>query len=126
MQTKAWDELAPLYEAELGKMLDVPRQVDMLLAPRARLRGGARADREGDRDLPPRPRRRVRQPAPSSRSIGSISRRERWPELADILRREIRLAQNDAEIVALQFRLGQLFEQNLRDVDTAIEVYARS
>ena len=36
---------------------------------------------------------------------------------------EIRLAQNDSEIVALQFRLGQLYEQNLRDIDSAISVY---
>src|SRR5689334_15489980 len=48
---------------------------------------------------------------------------ERWNDLADVLRREIRLAQRDEEIVALQFRLGQLYEQSLRDVDSAISVY---
>jgi tetratricopeptide (TPR) repeat protein len=30
-QIKGWDELAGLYESELGKLLEVPRQVDMLL-----------------------------------------------------------------------------------------------
>ena len=51
------------------------------------------------------------------------TRHSRSGDLADVLRREIRLAANDEQIVALQFRLGQLFEQNLRDVDSAIGVY---
>ena len=49
--------------AELGSRSTSPRQVDLLLRARARVRGGARAARRGDRDLPPRHRRRVRQQA---------------------------------------------------------------
>jgi len=58
--------------------------------------------------------------------LGALSgsmQAQRWGELADVLRREIRLANNDGEIIALQFRLGQLYEQNLRDIDSAIGVY---
>ena len=44
-------------------------------------------------------------------------------ELAEILRREIRLGGTDDEVIALQFRLGQLFEQSLSDIDSALEVY---
>src|SRR5262249_9104581 len=46
-----------------------------------------------------------------------------WPELAEILRREISLAQGDAEVAALQFRLGQTLETQLGDRKGAVEVY---
>jgi tetratricopeptide (TPR) repeat protein len=48
---------------------------------------------------------------------------QRWSALADVLRREIRLADADDEIVALQFRLGQTLEQPLDDKRGAIDVY---
>ena len=122
-QTKAWDELAGWYEQELGKLLEVPRQVDMLL----------RVARVYEEELGQTERaistyRRVVDAEAENRdAILALDRlyqqTERWAELADVLRREIRLAQNDQEIVALQFRLGQLYEQSLRDIDAAIGVY---
>ncbi len=122
-QIKGWDELALLYESELGKLLEVPRQVDMLL----------RVARVYEEELGKTEkaiatyRRVVDAEAENKEAILALDRlyqqTERWGDLADVLRREIRLAQNDEEIVALQFRLGQLFEQNLRDVDSAIGVY---
>ena len=48
---------------------------------------------------------------------------ERWKELAETLRGEIRLADADDEVVALQFRLGQTLEQPLDDKRGAIDVY---
>jgi golgin subfamily B member 1 len=122
-QTKKWDELAAWYEQELGKLLEVPRQVDMLLRV-------ARVYEEelgqGERAIATY-RRVVDAEAENRDAILALDRlyqqTERWGELADVLRREIRLAQNDHEIVALQFRLGQLYEQNLRDIDSAIGVY---
>ena len=48
---------------------------------------------------------------------------ERYSELTDVLRREIRMAASDEEMVGLQFRLGQIYEQNLQDMDNAIEAY---
>ena len=103
--------------------LDVPRQVDMLL----------RVARVYEEELGQTERaiatyRRVVDAEAENRDAMLALDRlyqqtERWGELADVLRREIRLAQNDAEIVALQFRLGQLYEQNLRDIDSAIGVY---
>ena len=122
-QTKAWDELASWYETELGKLLEVPRQVDMLL----------RVARVYEEELGQTERaistyrRVVDAEAENKDAILALDRlyqqTERWGELADVLRREIRLANNDGEIVALQFRLGQLYEQNLRDIDSAIGVY---
>jgi tetratricopeptide (TPR) repeat protein len=121
--TGAWSDLAQLYETELGKLLDVPRQVDMLL----------RVARVYEEELGQAERaistyRRVLEAEPESgQAIHALDRLyqagERWTDLADILRREIRVAPDDATLVALQFRLGQLYEQSLRDVDNAIEVY---
>ena len=48
---------------------------------------------------------------------------QRWPELAEVLRREIRLAQSDEEIIALLFRQGQLQEGELKDIDAALASY---
>jgi tetratricopeptide (TPR) repeat protein len=121
--TKAWSELAGIYETELQKLLEVPRQVEMLL----------RVARVYEQELGQAEKaistyRRVLDADAENRdAILALDRlyqnAEMWTELADVLRREIRMAQNDQEIVALQFRLGQLYEQNLKDVDNAIEVY---
>ena len=46
-----------------------------------------------------------------------------WPELTDILRREIQLAESDAEIANLQFRLGQVLEGQLGDRKSAVDTY---
>ncbi len=121
--TRAWNELAVIYENELAKLLEVPRQVEMLL----------RVARVYEEELGQAEkaiatyRRVVEADAENRDAIYALDRlyqgAEMWMELADVLRREIRLAQNDQEIVSLQFRLGQLYEQNLKDVDNAIEVY---
>ncbi len=122
-ETKGWGELAQLYEAELTKILEVPRQVEMLLRV-ARVYEEELA--QLDKAIATH-RRVVEAEAENRDAILALDRlyqqAERWSDLADILRREIRLAQADHEIVALQFRLGQLYEQNLHDVDNAIEVY---
>src|SRR5205807_1552574 len=47
----------------------------------------------------------------------------RFADLAEILRQEVRLAQSDDQILELEFRLGQLYETELKDVDKAIEMY---
>jgi tetratricopeptide (TPR) repeat protein len=121
--TKAWPSLAELYESEVVKMQDVLQQVEMLL----------RVARVYEEEMQTEPKaiatfRRVLEVEPDNSSAilaldRLYERGQHWAELADILRREIRLAVSDAEIVALQFRLGQLFEQALRDIDSAIEVY---
>ena len=90
------------YAAELEKLEDTRRAGRHAAAPRARLRGGDRPARRGDRHLPARRRRRARQQATrSSRSIACISRAQQWDELADVVRREIRIAPTDEAIVAL-------------------------
>jgi golgin subfamily B member 1 len=48
---------------------------------------------------------------------------ERWAELADILRREVSVAGSPDDILYLQFRLGQVYQNQLGDVVQAIEQY---
>lgn len=48
---------------------------------------------------------------------------ERWAELADILRKEMAIAPSPDDILNLQFRLGHLYQEQLGQVDQAIEQY---
>ncbi|MGF1469684.1 MAG: tetratricopeptide repeat protein [Sandaracinaceae bacterium] len=48
---------------------------------------------------------------------------EAWPDLAEILRKEVRLAASPDDVLNFQFRLGQLFQAHLDRTDDAIEQY---
>ncbi|MCA9583531.1 MAG: hypothetical protein KC416_17150, partial [Myxococcales bacterium] len=48
---------------------------------------------------------------------------ERWPELAQTLEREIEVATSPEDILNLQFRLGQLFQHRLSNVERAVDQY---
>jgi tetratricopeptide (TPR) repeat protein len=121
--TRSWRELVQLYSAEAEKSLDVPRQVDLL----------SRLARVYEEELNLTEEaigiyRRILDAEFDNRSaVLALDRlytsSGRWSELADILRKEIQLADSDQETVALQFRLGQTLEQYLRDMPAAIEVY---
>ena len=122
--TRAWEELAALYEAELGKLLEVPRQVEMLLRVARVYEEELGADRQGDRHLPPRRRRRGREPRrdPGARSAvpaaGALARAGRDPAPRDPAgagRRGDRRAAVPARTAATS--------RTCSDVDNAIEVY---
>jgi tetratricopeptide (TPR) repeat protein len=112
-----------LYEEELKKLLEPSRQIEMLLR-------AARVYEEelGELHKAIAALRRILDVDPDERTaILSLDRlyqaTQRWPELAEILRREIRLAQSDEEIIALLFRQGQLQESELKDIDAALASY---
>ncbi len=52
-----------------------------------------------------------------------FSQNQQWDELADVVRREIRIAPNDQAIIELTFRLAQIYELALGDLPKAIEAY---
>ena len=124
--TGTWEPLANLYAAEAGKSLDVPRQVD-LYSRLARVYEQELADvAEGDRDAARSSSRSSSTTSrPCSRSIVCTRRRVQWPELTEILRREIQLAESDDEIADLQYRLGHTLENQLGDRKGAVEVVPR-
>ncbi|HEY8379115.1 MAG TPA: tetratricopeptide repeat protein, partial [Nannocystis sp.] len=48
---------------------------------------------------------------------------ERWQPLVDNLRRQIAITTDEQEIIALQFRMGQIYQENIKDLPKAIEAY---
>lgn len=121
--TGTWEQLADLYAAEAGKSLDVPRQVDLY----TRL---ARVYEQELADVPKAIatlRKLLDVEFDNKPAVLALDRlyttTGQWPELTEILRREIQLAERDAEIADLQYRLGHTLENQLGDRKGAVEVY---
>ncbi|HEY0707486.1 MAG TPA: tetratricopeptide repeat protein, partial [Polyangia bacterium] len=118
-----WPELAAVYESELDNIHDTRAQVATLLRV-------ARIHEEELRDEAKAiaAYKRVTEIEPD-RSEGLVAldrlytRAERWPELVDVLRSQIRLANTDEEITSLNFRLAQLQEIAIGDLPKAVEAY---
>ena len=61
---------------------------------------------------------------PAIRALDRLyTQTERWPELAQILAREAEIAQSPEEIVEFRYRLGQVHQGQLNDLDGAILAY---
>jgi tetratricopeptide (TPR) repeat protein len=119
----SFDQLAKLYEGLAEPTLDVPRQVDLL----SRL---ARVHEQELGDIPKAIatyRRILEVEFDNKPAVLALDRlysaTAAWPQLTDILRREIQLADGDHEVAALQFRLGETLENQLGDRKGAVEVY---
>jgi golgin subfamily B member 1 len=120
---RSWQPLAELYASEAEKSLDALRQVD-LLSRLARIH----VEELGHIEEAIATYKRILEVEYDNRhAVLALDRlytaTERWQELAEILRKEIQLVENDEDIIPLQFRLGQVLEQNLRNLPGAIEVY---
>jgi tetratricopeptide (TPR) repeat protein len=48
---------------------------------------------------------------------------ERWPQLVENLRRQIGITAEEQEIIALQHRMGQIYQENMNSLPQAIEAY---
>ncbi len=121
--TGTWEALAELYGTEAGKSLDVPRQVDLY----SRL---ARVYEQELTDVPKAIgtlRKLLDVEFDNKPAVLALDRlyttTGQWPELTEILRREIQLAESDGEIADLQYRLGHTLENQLGDRKGAVEVY---
>src|SRR5205085_12005123 len=72
-------------------------------------------------------RRVVEVDAENQNAVRSLDRlyvqTERWSELAAILEREAEIGQTPDEILEFKYRLGQVQQQNLNNVDGAIAAY---
>ncbi|HMG53842.1 MAG TPA: tetratricopeptide repeat protein, partial [Kofleriaceae bacterium] len=122
----SFDQLARLYEGLAEPTLDVPRQVDLL----SRL---ARVHEQelGDIARAIATHRRILDAEydnkPAVLALDRMySATAAWPQLTEILRREIQLADGAADsgdVAALQFRLGQTLQGQLGDRKGAVEVY---
>jgi tetratricopeptide (TPR) repeat protein len=52
-----------------------------------------------------------------------FSQTEKWHDLAEILAREAEIGQSPDEILEFKYRLGQVYEHRLADLDKAIQAY---
>ncbi len=127
--TSSFQTLAELYEAlaaDPEKSIDIPRQVDLL----------SRLARVYEQELANVDKaiatlRRILDvsfdPADNKPAVLTLDRlytaTAAWPELADVLRREIQLSEDPSEIADLQFRLGQTLQNQLGDRKGAVDVY---
>ncbi|MEZ4362322.1 MAG: tetratricopeptide repeat protein [Kofleriaceae bacterium] len=121
--TNNWQALAQLLTSEGDKSLDVPRQVELW----------SRLARLYEHEVADVPRaiatyRRILDVEYDNRpAVHALDRlftqSGAWADLVQVLRREIQLAESEADNLALQFRLGQTFEGHLQDRSGAVEVY---
>ncbi|MBI2894767.1 MAG: tetratricopeptide repeat protein [Deltaproteobacteria bacterium] len=122
-QVNGWADLAGYYDRELERALEPERAVD--IAARA-----ARVFEEQLGDVEnaiARHRKVLEFDAENRVAIHALDRlfggSSRWVDLAEILRREVAIADSPEAILELQFRLGQLYQEELEDLDAAIECY---
>ena len=125
MVVNRWPDVAALYDAELDKLAEDSGALRRARAAhRADLRDAARGRRERHRALPPRARSRGREPGRdhvarsalhADRALGRPRRRSS--------RAKPRLAQSPDEILEFKYRLGQVHQARLDDLDAAIAAY---
>ena len=124
MVVNRWPQVASLYDAELDKLADTPeRLVELGL----RLAQIYEVQLE-DVDNAIARYKRVADVEPENQTaVRSLDRlyvqTERWADLAKVLEREAEIGQTPDEILEFKYRLGQVQQNNLNDVDAAIAAY---
>ncbi len=124
MVIERWPSVAQLYDQELDKLGDEPeRLVELGL----RVAQVYEVQLE-DVDSAVARYRRVLEADPENQSAVRaldrlFSQAERWSDLAEILSREAEIGQSPDEILEFKFRLGQVYQLRLGNLDQAIEAY---
>ncbi|HEX7601588.1 MAG TPA: tetratricopeptide repeat protein, partial [Polyangiaceae bacterium] len=119
-----WPDVAVLYDAELDKLGDNPeRMVELGL----RVAQIYETQLENVESAIGRYRRVLDAEVENQTAIKSLDRlfvqTERWADLAAILAREAEIGQTPDEILELKYRLGQVHQTKLGDLDQAIAAY---
>ncbi|MCA9627067.1 MAG: tetratricopeptide repeat protein [Myxococcales bacterium] len=124
MTIERWPAVAELYDQQLATLTDEPErlvelglrvaqvyevQLEDVDSAIARYRKVLEADPENQSAV---------------RSLDRLfSQSERWAELADVLTREAEIGQTPDEILEFKYRLGQVYQMRLNDLDRAIDAY---
>jgi tetratricopeptide (TPR) repeat protein len=123
-RTNRWPEVGKLYDAELDKLESDPAQFVELGLRVAQIFEVQRNDLDG---AVVRYRRVLGADPENQQAIQSLDRlftqAERWADLAQVLAREAEIGQTPDEILELKFRLGEVQERYLSDLDSAIVAY---
>jgi len=122
--TDRWAQAAALYDAELAKLDDNP---DWLVELGLRTAGIYETQLE-DLDSAVARYRRVLVAAPDNeKALSSLDRlfrqAERWGDLAQVLVREAETAEDPEAALEFKFRLGQVHQLRLNDLDSAVQAY---
>lgn len=121
--TARWSDMAALLEGQLDNIQETRLQVETLLRV-ARIY--EEETREDDKAI--EAYKRVAHIEPERRDgLDALdrlySKAQRWEDLAEVLRKEIRLANTEEEIISFTFRLAQVLELALIDIPGAVECY---
>jgi golgin subfamily B member 1 len=124
MVVNRWPQVAALYDAELDKLADTP---DRLVELGLRLAQIYEVQLEDVDNAIGRYRRVMEVEPENQTAVRSLDRlyvfTERWADLAAILEREAEIGQTPDEILEFKYRLGQVQQQSLGNVDAAIAAY---
>ncbi len=119
-----WPQVAALYDAELDKLQENPSRLVELGIRTAQI---FEVQLEDVDSAIARYRRVVEVDAENLIAIQSLDRlflqTERWSDLAQILVRAADVGQTPDEILELKYRLGQVHQTKLNDLDAAIGAY---
>jgi tetratricopeptide (TPR) repeat protein len=122
-QTGRWEDLASLFDAQLEDVVD--EEVAVALGLRAAATYEEKLDRQEEAIT-----RYQKVLEFDSENRAAIMRldalfqiSERWQDLTAILQKEALIVDDPEQSLEVQFRLGQLYQQELEDVDQAVEVY---
>jgi tetratricopeptide (TPR) repeat protein len=121
--TGRWADLATLYESEMDNLMDARAQVETLMRVARIYEEETREDAKAIAAF-----RRASEIEPEQReSLEALdrlySKAQNWSDLSDVLRREIRLANTEEEIISFTFRLAQVLEVALADLPGAVGCY---
>ena len=119
-----WPAVAKLYDVELDRLDETPdRFVDLGL----RVANLYEVQLEDVASAIGRFKRVAEVDAENQQAIRSLDRlylqTEQWSELAKVLAREAEVGQSPDEILELRYRLGQVQQTRLHDLDAAIAAY---
>ncbi len=124
MLIERWPDVAQLYDTELEKLTDCPeRFVELGL----RVAQVYEVQLENLAEAVARYRRVLEVDPENQSAVRSLDRlftqTENWSDLAEILAREAEIGQSPDEILEFKYRLGQLYETRLNDLERAIQAY---
>ncbi|MGO9714610.1 MAG: tetratricopeptide repeat protein [Polyangiaceae bacterium] len=124
MVVNRWPHVAALYDAELDKLIETPERFVELGLRTAQI---FEVQLEDVDSSILRFRRVLEVEAENQSAIKSLDRlfvqTERWSDLAAILARESEIGSSPDEILELKYRLGQVHQVRLADLDSAIAAY---
>ncbi|MBX3191757.1 MAG: tetratricopeptide repeat protein [Labilithrix sp.] len=124
MIVNRWPHVAQLYDAELDKLTENPDRFVELGLRTAQI---FEVQLEDVDNAIGRYRRVMEVDAENQSAVRSLDRlylqTERWTELASVLERESEIGQTPDEILEFKYRLGQVQQHRLSNLDAAISAY---